>query len=392
MSRSLEIIRILSLVALAAATVSLLSGCGDRGDDESDDPDAVVGGGDKTGDGDTEESEIVEDADTSDDASRLKIFGKAKADAWKFSADVPGGEQLGDSVAAVALPGRMALFTGGYLGTHATKTAYLYSGATNSWRQVSDMHVARNQHRMVRLNDGRVLVLGGDDGESLLDSAELYDPNTEQFTLAPSMKRARNFFIVELLLDGRVLIAGGDPDQQTFHLSAEVYNPTANEFTSIGMIDGDPRASARLPDGRVLMVGSGIFTTAYLFNPNTNQFSPTAGNLHSVHGYFPTATALPDGRVLVAGGYSGDPNASDRTDLYDPNTGMFTEGPHMSVARQSHVAMLMPNGTVMLLGGVDNGDVRDSGDLFDPADDTMTAMTQHMSAQRSNFAGVALIP
>jgi hypothetical protein len=58
-----------------------------------------------------------------------------------------------------------------------------------------------------------------------------------------------------------------------------------------------------------------------------------------------TATLLTDGTVLIAGG--GDSTA----ELYDPATGSFSPTGGMESARVGHSAVLLPNGNVLVAGG-----------------------------------------
>src|SRR5207245_5668305 len=63
-----------------------------------------------------------------------------------------------------------------------------------------------------------------------------------------------------------------------------------------------------------------------------------------------TATLLPDGRVLVAGGeHRSIPLPS--AELYDPATGTWSDTGSLSTARDSHTATLLPNGMVLAAGG-----------------------------------------
>jgi hypothetical protein len=74
-----------------------------------------------------------------------------------------------------------------------------------------------------------------------------------------------------------------------------------------------------------------------------------------------TATRLPDGRVLVAGGYSG--HAVSTAELYDPATGTWTGTDDMNVARADHTATLLLDGTVLVAGGTDDSTL---AEIYDP--------------------------
>jgi len=121
-----------------------------------------------------------------------------------------------------------------------------------------------------------------------------------------------------------------------------------------------------LPDGRVLVVGGwqgfGPVGSAELWDPVTGTFTPT-GTLSPARNHA-SATLLQDGRVLVAGGFAGKheypSNAVATADLWDPATGSFTETGSLVVARAGHSATLLPDGRVMVTGG-------GSAEVWDPA-------------------------
>ena len=62
-----------------------------------------------------------------------------------------------------------------------------------------------------------------------------------------------------------------------------------------------------------------------------------------------TTTLLPDGTVLVVGGYDGDVLAS--TEVYDPALGTWQTSGSLNDARSHHTATLLPDGTVLVVGG-----------------------------------------
>ena len=63
-----------------------------------------------------------------------------------------------------------------------------------------------------------------------------------------------------------------------------------------------------------------------------------------------SATRLPDGRVLVVGGVGGN-GETDSAELYDPASGLFNSAGHMDFTRSSQAAALLPDGRVLLAGG-----------------------------------------
>src|SRR5262249_16691236 len=67
-----------------------------------------------------------------------------------------------------------------------------------------------------------------------------------------------------------------------------------------------------------------------------------------------TATLLPNGKVLVAGGYTGGVGGGSTlsiSELFDPASGAWTRTVSLAVARFSHTATLLPDGGVLVAGG-----------------------------------------
>lgn len=80
-----------------------------------------------------------------------------------------------------------------------------------------------------------------------------------------------------------------------------------------------------------------------------------------------SATLLPDGKVLIAGGMRRNQDFYRSAELYDPATGKFQPTGEMSVGRVGHVAILLPSGKVLIAGGWVGQGGTDSAELYDPA-------------------------
>jgi Galactose oxidase, central domain/Kelch motif len=185
------------------------------------------------------------------------------------------------------------------------------------------------------------------------------------WTATASMSVARGPLTATLLGNGRVLVVGGAQESTT-----ELYDPPTGTWIPGGTLNV-PRwlhAAVRLGDGRVLVAGGGAYTpTAELYDPATNRWTPT-GSM-SVDRYDFTATLLRDGRVLVVGGYSLSSvgRSTQLSELYDPATGRWTSTGSLRTPRRNHTATLLPNGTVLVAGGFNSDGWLRSAELYDPA-------------------------
>lgn len=103
-----------------------------------------------------------------------------------------------------------------------------------------------------------------------------------------------------------------------------------------------------------------------------------------------TATALIDGNVLIAGGFTGDEAHLAGAELFDQQHERFERIAQLRMLRQSHTATRLRDGKVLIAGGLgERNQYHDTAELYDPA--TMTfSMTGRMTTARSNHVAVML--
>lgn len=190
----------------------------------------------------------------------------------------------------------------------------------------------------------------------------------------PSMAFPRAAHTATLLFSGKVLVAGGCTEPSC-ELSAdgattELYDPRVNRFVR-GPRMSRPRVShtaTRLPNGDVLVAGGWegreVTASAELYVAATGRFVPV-GSMRDARGGS-VAVHLGRGRVLIFGG-TGQKGVLRTAEIFDARTRSFARVGSMSVARGGHSAVKLVGGKVLVTGGADGGGrVLRSAELFDP--------------------------
>lgn len=249
-------------------------------------------------------------------------------------------------------------------------SAELYDASSRSWSATGGMVTSRRNAVAALLPDGRVLAAGGCDGNPCA-SAELYDPAQGTWGPAAPMNINRAHATATTLADGRILVAGGGSS------TAEVYEPSTGRWLGTGHMrqSRSSHTATRLADGRVLVAGGcsdDPCKSAEIYDPVTNRWTPAANMTrgHVRH----AAAALADGRVLVSGGtYFCDPEfgfcfTTDQAEIYSPATNRWIRTGKLIAARELHTATLLPDGRVLVTGGVSDTHVAPYGttELFTP--------------------------
>lgn len=247
---------------------------------------------------------------------------------------------------ATLLPNGRVLVAGGvtvgFPSTTITKTVEIYDPSAETWTSVRDMKETRAAHTATLLFDGRVLVAGGAtaNSQTSLNTAELYDVNANTWTATlRNLNIARLGHTATLLPNGKVLVVAGlrgtdGANPTNISGSAELFDPSRQVWDTTTAPTGRVFHSATLLlNGKVLLAGGRKFqssTVGIVSTPEAELYDPARGtsvpftstvSLKQARGLH-TATLLPNGQVLVAGGEvvtegSLSPPPTDSAELYD---------------------------------------------------------------------------
>lgn len=260
----------------------------------------------------------------------------------------------------------------------------IYDPSTNSFTATGSMGTPRILHAACLLGDGRVMVAGGTSTltpdvtaaiTGTLQSAEIYDPSAGTWSSTANIGGRRLAPALTLLPNNQVMVSGGVEVTFFFGIpigaisttNVQLWSPGSGNWSNAPSMAqgraGHQYNQVTLNDGRILMSGgvnvpsllgavnAAPISGAEVFNPTTSSWQtvnmPNARALH-------TATVLANGRVAACGGAQGTlttPVSIANVDVFDPSSNTWASVPDLTGARASHVANLMPDGTLMLFGG-----------------------------------------
>jgi Putative Ig domain len=302
---------------------------------------------------------------------------------------------------AVTLPNGNVLVAGGNNSTSpALNTAELYSAGTFTLL-TAPMETSRTSFTGTLLGNGSVLVAGGlNAGDNSVNSVETYLNGA--FSLDPNaMSTPRDSQTATLLPNGNVLIAGGENGFGNNLNTAEIYHAADGTFSApITMTSAHVAHTATLftsgpLQGKVLIVGGDVLgastnvptNVAELYDPVANTFTAT-GPLNVARANH-VAVLLPNGKVLVAGGVNTSNQAEPTAEVYDPVAQTFSFTGPLGFAQSSPAAVLLANGQVLVLGGTGTAGQDNQAQMYNPVTGTFSAILGMVSA-RADFPVVAL--
>jgi RHS repeat-associated protein len=233
------------------------------------------------------------------------------------------------------------LVTGGRsstTGTTGLASAELYDRTTGTWSPTASMATGRFLHRATQLNtgsntatSGKVLISGGINGTTSIGTFQLYDPVAGSWSASPNMNASRHGHGATLLADGRVLVTGGLNGTTTL-ATAAVYNPASG-------------------------TGSWTATTGPIPPPGLKAHSATL---------LVTSNNQLSNKVLLVGGNSGTTTVAS-VFLFDPVQSAFSTLTALSSPREGHTATVLANGSLLVAGGKNGGTTLNTTLLFNPA-------------------------
>ena len=260
---------------------------------------------------------------------------------------------------ATLLPDGRLFVTGGWYYNTASKTTEIYNPVSNTWTAISNMNFGRYGHAAVYLPApiNKILVMGGY-GDSIaplpLQSCELYDFVSNKWTNTTSMLSKRVYFTATYLSSMNAVVAIGDgfPDG-----SAEIFSVLTLQWTRSLNSMPDYRTghtATLLPNGQILIAGGGYsISTTYLYNPTTNSFTFAANT--TTARIEPSAALLPSGLVLLSGGMLSNGSMFRSAEVYDYRLNTWRSVADMNTSRFRHNSILSDSSslspTVLVIGG-----------------------------------------
>jgi hypothetical protein len=255
--------------------------------------------------------------------------------------------------------GRVLVVGGSPNGIQATDSAEIYDPSSGTFNRTGHLNQPRVAHVAALLGTGKVLIAGGGRGGMpggyiSYDTAEMYDPSTSSFVpVRAHMKSDRVGAAAVKLNDGRVLIVGGKSGRVVSsrhrNLSsltplntAEIFDHESGTFIRTGDMSAPHYlgTATMLNDGNVLVVGGWTIRgpivvgmrDAEVYQPETNRFF-SAGQTN-VARLTNTATLLNDGEVLIAGGVAEKGLITASVEFYSPKQHRFLMLPETSPATE----------------------------------------------------------
>ena len=259
----------------------------------------------------------------------------------------------------------------------------IFDPPTGTWSSTGLMNYARWYPSNVELPDGTTLTMAGSDqtGKGRQRSLEIYNPATGAWTALPASANMQDkpepelYPSLFLLPNGTVVDAG--PNQTT-----RLFNPSTQTWSTVGLMNygyRDHEASVLLPGLEKVLISGGSPThnsqgTTFTNTAEVIDFSsPTPAWAYigsmNIGRYHHMLVLLADGTVLAVGGAQNGHYGSPVLvpELYNPATGIWTEMPSQVGHRGYHsTALLLPDGRVLSAGSDSSTPWQQTLEIYSP--------------------------
>ncbi len=243
---------------------------------------------------------------------------------------------------------------------------HIYDEDTRLRSEIEEIRIDDFKHTLIALPNGNIAFFGGHNSRmapEYLSSCRLLDTKNNIFTNIGQMNERRYGSAAVLLRNGLVLIIGGLTSFSKPLNSCELFDPTSQKFflsKAKMSIERHHHTASLLPDGRILICGGwndkDCLQTTEIYDPLTDSFSQGPQMLDTKHSH--TATTLLNGNILICDKtYFYLKNA---TEIYDSKKNLFIKGPRLLCDRHCYFTTLLPNGKVFI------GDETQITELYDP--------------------------
>jgi len=298
----------------------------------------------------------------SDTSSTAEIFNPATG-TWRYTTGSMTRPRYGHSAVKLA-DGRVLVVGGNQVGVGPPLSSEIFDPVTEQFSAASPMHANKHLSPSILLQDGRVLMIVGSLWFFGVGVSEIYNPVTNSWATTPSIPVGVAVMAGVGLPDGTALAIGGyDGYTPTAYPYVQRYNPSTNTVTAMSdlVLARLHHTATLLPNGKVLIAAgstaSYTTTSTELYDPSVlpngqSQLGVPLNQGRRAH----TATLLPNGDVLAVGGYQSAHGCCfagvlTSAELRDAVTGAWSLAGQMSVPRAAHTATLLPSGAVLVAGG-----------------------------------------
>ena len=294
-----------------------------------------------------------------------------------------------------------------------SETAERYDPVADDWSIAASLNNPRKDFAMVPAADGGVMVIGGvNAADRPFSSTKRFDLDAAVWFDGPLQRRAYGDPSAVTVADGRIYVVGPTiSDETSTPSTVEILAPGRDHWDEGGRIEGVAvRDVVRLDDGRLVALGwafelpdqlyvhdsggaegwspladtgfdtierivaipdGGVLAFGWSYDQATDRTSPLTVRRHdpaidrwveiepmAMPRFAAQIATLADGRVLVAGGLIGprdhltESEIARTSEIYDPRSDAWTAGPDLLEIRMGGQALTLPDGSVLVMGGV----------------------------------------